>query len=215
MLIVIEGADGTGKNTQRKLLVDRLSKRGLEVKYHHYPDYDYDYGKMIRSYLDRAREMSVGELLLVYLVDMIKDKSKIAQELDEGNIVILDRYFFSTVAYQSTGGFEYEKAKKIVKLLDLKMPDVVFYLNVPVEISMERKDKQRMLEENRKGDRHEADKSLHRNIRKYYKMMIKEGFGSKKWFVIDAARKPKEVHASIMKALDPMLDKAHAVRKIA
>jgi dTMP kinase len=215
MLIVIEGADGTGKNTQRELLVNRLSKEGFNVKYHHYPDYDYDYGKMIRSYLDRAREMNVAELLMVYLVDMIKDKSRMPQELDDGSIVIFDRYFFSTIAYQSSGGFDYEKAKKMVKLLDLKMPDVVFYLDVPVEISMERKDRQRMLEENRKGDRHESDKSLHKNIRKYYKQMMKEGFGSRNWITIDAARKPKEVHASIMKALTPMLEKAHAARKIA
>jgi dTMP kinase len=214
MLIVIEGADGTGKNMQRELLVNRLSKEGVDVKYHHYPDYDYDYGKMIRSYLDRAREMSVEELFLVYLVDMIKDKPRIAQELYEGNTVILDRYFFSTLAYQSASGFDYEKAKEIVKLLGLKMPDVSFYLDIPVEISMGRKERQRILEEKRNGDRHEADKTLQENTQKYYKRIVKEGFGSRRWIVIDATKKPKEVHGLIMKALAPMLEKAHAARKI-
>jgi dTMP kinase len=208
MLVVIEGVDGTGKNTQRKLLEEHLRKQGLKVIYYHYPDYDHEYGKMLRSYLDLERELTVKELFLLYLADMVKDSKQVEKQIDEGNIIIMDRYFFSTVAYQSSSGFDYEHAKQVQDIFDLRKPDLAFHIDMPVDLAMKRKDMQRVNEENRLSDRHERDSLLQEKVRALYRRIVSEGFGAKKWVVVDGSRSPEEIHKAIADSVDSLLAKA-------
>lgn len=215
MLIVLEGVDGTGKNTQRKLLEEHLTGRGLNVRYRHYPDYDHEYGKLLRSYLELERELDVKEQFLLYIMDMVKDIKEVADEMNEGCIEIMDRYYFSTAAYQSANGFGYENAKQVIGILGLRKPDIAFLIDMPVEVSMERKDRQKVIDENSKSDRHEADASLQERTRKYYKKMVDEGFGASRWIVVDGTKTPEEISRQIASEVDFEVTKNESAARLA
>ncbi len=215
MLIVLEGADGTGKNTQRKLLEEHLSGRGLKVRYRHYPDYDNEYGKLLKGYLDMERELDVKEQFLLYIIDIVKDSKEVAKEMEEGYIEIMDRYYFSTVAYQSANGFGYENAKQIIGMLGLRKPDIAFHIDMPVEVSMERKERQKVIDENSKSDRHEADASLQEKVRKYYKRMVDEGFGASRWIVVDGTKTPGDISRQIASEVDFEITKNESAARLA
>jgi dTMP kinase len=156
------------------------------------------------------RELDVREQFLLYLMDIVKDSKEVTKEIDEGCIEIMDRYYFSTVAYQSANGFGYENAKQIVGMLDLRKPDIAFHIDMPVELSMSRKDTQRVNDENSKSDRHEADASLQERTRSYYRRMVEEVFGSKRWVTVDGSKTPEAISSQISKVVDSELDKTKA-----
>jgi len=74
MLIDFEGIDGSGKMTQSKLLKNELLKRGFEIADFSYPDYDSEYGRRIKGFLDAKLNLSIDEQFLLYLIDIVKNK---------------------------------------------------------------------------------------------------------------------------------------------
>lgn len=209
LLVVFEGIDGTGKKTESELLEKYITSRGLRVSHFSYPDYDSEYGRRIWAYLHEGREMEVEELFFNYLIDMVKDREKITRDLRRGNVVLIDRYYFSTVAYQSAGGFDYAKAKLIEKAVALPKPDLVLYFVLPTQVAMSRKRKQMQLM-GRAADRHERDADLQKATDFYYKKMIKENFGAKKWIVLDASESVEKVNKKVVAAVGPLLSKIGA-----
>jgi len=143
-LFVIEGVDGAGKSTQIKLLRNFLSDKGYECEYLHFPRTDTPYfGDLIARFL----RGEFGSLNNVdpYLVAMIyagdrKDASEIIRSwLNEGKIVLLDRYTYSNIAYQCAK-LQGEKAQdELMKwILSLEFvhfgipkPDLNIFLDVP------------------------------------------------------------------------------------
>ena len=198
-IIVIEGIDGAGKATQAKLLKEALEKEGKEVSIYSYPDYSSVYGERIKSFLYKKINLKVDELFMLYIIDMVKDRSSIIEAVNNGNYVIIDRFFFSTIAYQSAGGFSYENGKEIVKLLEMPVVDKVFYINVPVDISMQRKEKQ-------KGkmdvDKFESNKKFLSKVSTFYDRLKNEGFYAKSWEEIDGNKSIEEISYLIKKGLD-------------
>jgi dTMP kinase len=198
-LIVIEGIDGAGKATQAKILKEKLESEGKQVSVYSYPDYSSVYGERIKSFLYKKIEIKVDELFMLYLIDMVKDRHKIADDIKNGNYVIIDRFFFSTIAYQSAGGFSYENGKEFVKLLGMPSIDVVFYINVPVDISMQRKEKQ-------KGkmdvDKFESNKLFLSKVSTFYSKLKNESFYAKKWLEIDGNKTIDEISYLIKENID-------------
>jgi dTMP kinase len=206
-LIVIEGLDGTGKHTQSELLKKYFAEEGLAVKKYAYPDYDSEYGAILERFLQGKTKKTAEELFLTYLVDMVKDRESIERDLSEGKIVVIDRYFFSTVAYQSAGGFDHEKGKLLQNIVALPKPDLAIYFKVPVAVSMARKKRQRELQKDRQ-DEFERNNAFLERAEFFYEKMISEGFGAKKWLVISAEGGVDEVHARVIESLRPALAKA-------
>ncbi|EFD92317.1 MAG: thymidylate kinase [Candidatus Parvarchaeum acidophilus ARMAN-5] len=198
-IIVIEGIDGAGKATQSKLLKEKLESNGITVSSYSYPDYSSVYGARIKSFLYKEIKIKVDELFMLYLIDMVKDREKMINELKSGNYIIIDRFFFSTIAYQSAGGFDYDNCKKIIKLFDMPVPEITFFIDVPVDVSMSRKEKQ-------KGkldvDKFESNKVFLQNVSLYYKKLMEENFYSKKWKRIDGNLKIEEINDLIIKSID-------------
>ena len=198
-IIVIEGIDGAGKATQAKILKETLEKEGKKVSIYSYPDYSSIYGERIKSFLYKKINLKVDELFMLYIIDMVKDRSNIIEDVNNGSYIIIDRFFFSTIAYQSAGGFSYENGKEIVKLLDMPVVDKVFYVNVPVDISMQRKEKQ-------KGkmdvDKFESNKKFLSNVSAFYDKLKNEGFYAKSWKEIDGNKSIEEISYLIKKGLD-------------
>lgn len=198
-IIVIEGIDGSGKETQSRLLKENLEGKGKKAAVYCYPDYSSLYGERIKSFLYKKIDISVDELFFLYLIDMIKDNRRIFEDVKEGKYVIMDRFFFSTIAYQSAAGFLYEKAKELIKLIDMPRPDKVFYINISSEVSMERKEKQ-------KGkidmDKFESDKAFLSKVSGFYDRLKEESFHSNGWVEIDGNKSIEEIAYLIEKDLN-------------
>ncbi len=141
-LIAIEGIDGSGKNTQVRLLHHGLTSRGYSVYSTGFPQYESWFGKMVGQFLN-------GELgpldkvdphfsALLYAGDRFEAKSRIVTSLERGAIVLADRYVASNLAHQ-TARVPAEKRADFLSwiehleygIYDLPREDLVLYLRVP------------------------------------------------------------------------------------
>jgi dTMP kinase len=194
-LVVMEGADGAGCEEHSKRLIKLLKEKGIRAEKHQYPDYGNPIGDLIHDFLHRKHDFSPEMLLLLYGADMVKDRERIRAWLKQDRVVILDRYFTSTLAYQSMQGVKLDRILKFAELFDLPRPDLIIYLRVSPEVSMERKAR-----EKESLDRNESDRGFISNVLNSYDYLVKNNtFGQ--WYVIDANRPIGEVFADIRKIL--------------
>ena len=174
-LIVIEGTDCSGKETQSKLIIEKFKKENIEFKYFSFPNYDSPTGKIVggpylgKCYIcegwfpETAPSVDPKVSSLYYAADRRYNIHLVNELLDNGINVILDRYFYSNMAHQ--GGKIEDKEERLemykwlekleVDLLELPIPDIKIFLHVPYQISLK-------LKENRKEteslDQHENSK---------------------------------------------------------
>jgi dTMP kinase len=141
-LIAIEGIDGSGKRTQLDLLSKTLEAGGNRVYSTGFPQYDSWFGKMVGQFLNG--ELGALEAVdphftaLLYAGDRFEAKPKIEAALDEGKIVLIDRYIGSNLAHQ-TARVVPEKRDEFRRwiehleygIYDLPREDLILYLRVP------------------------------------------------------------------------------------
>jgi dTMP kinase len=183
--LVIEGLDGSGKSTQLKLLKEHLQRKGVPYKYLHFPRLEEGvYGDLVARFL--RGEMGSNDRVDPYLVALIfagdraDASSQIREWMDQGNLVIVDRYVYSNIAFQCA---KLDRAKDRDRLRDwilefeygynnLPRPDRNLFLNVPFEFTK----KQLNLERNGndraylKGvrDIHEENLEFQEQVRQVY-----------------------------------------------
>ena len=135
-LIVIEGIDGTGKSTQSKMLADYLRAQGREVIESHEPT-NGPWGRKLRE------SATTGRLTIEDELDyFLKDRKQHVEELinptvERGGIVILDRYYFSSMAYQGYRGIDPAEIRSKNEVF-APQPDHLIILDLPVETALER-----------------------------------------------------------------------------
>ncbi|ADT83182.1 dTMP kinase [Thermococcus barophilus] len=144
IFIVIEGIDGAGKSTQAKLLAKWFEKRGYNVVLTKEPT-DTAFGKLIRKLvltggregiIDGAKISHEAEALL-FAADRAEHVKKLIEpSLRTGKVVISDRYFYSSLAYQWARGLDLEWLINLNKFAI--RPDLVILLDLPVKESMKR-----------------------------------------------------------------------------
>lgn len=147
-LIVLEGLDGSGKGTQTALLSQALVKRGFPLRQVTFPDYGSPSSALVRMYLDGEfgsdpKEVNAYAASAFYAVDRFSSFSRDWKaDYDRGSVILCDRYATSNMVYQMskvpreewnqflswTEDFEYGK-------LGLPKPDLVLYLDMPIEVS--------------------------------------------------------------------------------
>jgi dTMP kinase len=141
-LIAIEGIDGSGKRTQLDLLENQLIAGGNRVYSTGFPQYDSWFGKMVGQFLNG--ELGPLEAVdphftaLLYAGDRFEAKPKIEAALNEGKIVLIDRYIGSNLAHQTARAAP-EKRPEFRKWIehleyetyDLPREDLILYLRVP------------------------------------------------------------------------------------
>lgn len=128
MLIVFEGIDGTGKSTQLHLLAERLGQLGYAVVSTREPT-DGPYGRKIRElFVDRGT-VSHDEELELFIADRDQHVQEvIAPALADGCVVLCDRYYLSTVAYQGANGFDPDFI--MGKNKDFPVPDLAIIFEI-------------------------------------------------------------------------------------
>ncbi len=134
--IVIEGIDGTGKSTQGKRLAEWFEKNGREVVLSREPT-DGPWGRKLRESAARGR-LSPEDELQYFLNDRRQHvEEKILPALAAGKVVILDRYYFSTMAYQGARGFDPVEIRRLNEAF-APVPDLLLILDLDVDHALAR-----------------------------------------------------------------------------
>jgi len=170
-LIVIEGTDCSGKGTQSDLLYQKLVSDGLNVYKTSFPMYDTPTGKIIGGpYLGKehiclgwfkegANNVPAKVASLYYAADRLYNINIINQKLDDGDIVILDRYVTSNMGHQAGKIKDKEERLEMFKwlekleydLLELPRPDIKIFLHMPYEYSKKLQKNRTELDEHEKS----------------------------------------------------------------
>jgi dTMP kinase len=135
VLIAIEGIDGAGKTTIARFLEEELKRRGYKAVLFKEPTSG-PWGKKLKeSYKSR---LTPAKELELFILDRKYDVEKnIAPALEQGKIVIMDRYYYSTIAYQGALGFDVEEIRMRNEEIAPK-PDLVIILDISPEKSVRR-----------------------------------------------------------------------------
>jgi dTMP kinase len=106
LFVVFEGIDGTGKSTQINLLAEKLRRLGLSVISTYEPT-DGPYGRKIRELFVNRSTVSHEEELELFMADRRQHvEAVIRPALEKGQVVLCDRYYLSTAAYQGANGLD-------------------------------------------------------------------------------------------------------------
>ena len=168
-LFVIDGTDGSGKQTQFQKLQERLDKEGIEYKTVSFPNYDSPSSSLVKMYLsgqfgENAKDVSPYIASTFYAADRYATYKKDLEEYyNNGGLILADRYTTANMVHQA-GKISDEKERE--KFLDwlwdfefnlygLPVPTEAFFLNMPPEYAFK-------LMENRKNKfTHEDKKDIH------------------------------------------------------
>src|SRR3990167_2135212 len=200
MFIVIEGIDGAGCETQAKNLAKMLQEVGKTVSLIKYPDYDRNVGKLIKEFLYQNKDLTPEQQFLLYTMQFVMDKKMIAEKRKNG-ILIADRYFSTTLCYQTLEGINLEMALDYAKNFQIEVPDVIFFLNVDPDIAIKRKHG-----EDKEKNRREKDFDFIRKTHKQYQMLVDNQVWTK-WVEIDGNKGIEEITKDIYNKLIVMSGK--------
>ncbi len=196
MFITFEGIDLCGKTTQAEILVNRLKNLGYDVIFVREPG-GTRISEIIRDILlsTQNREMTpVAELFLFSASRAQLVKEVIIPALDLGKVVICDRFYDSTLAYQGYGrGIDIEKIKIINELASFGLvPDITFLIDIPVDEIYKRKISEAGKKE---SDRMEnSGFEFYERVRRGYLEIANR---SERFVVIDGTKKIEEIGKQI------------------
>ena len=135
--IAVEGIDGTGKTTLARNIYRRLENKGFSAIFTFEPT-DGPWGKMLRQSFSAPGRLTSEEELELFIKDRKEHVKKIIlPSLEQGKIVICDRYYFSTMAYQGARGLDPEAIRKTNETF-APMPDLVLLLELHPEEAIKR-----------------------------------------------------------------------------
>ena len=136
VLVNLEGIDGCGKSTQSKLLLEKLEGEGEKVIILKEPT-KMPHGQKLWDMLHGKRKATNEEILELFVLDRKQHvKEKIQPALDSEAVVLMDRYYYSSMAYQVAGGIDVEEIRE--KHEFAPKPDVVLIFDLPVSVALER-----------------------------------------------------------------------------
>jgi dTMP kinase len=200
-----EGGEASGKSLQAERLAQTLRGRGLDVVSVREPG-GTPAGERMREIFLHAKEVSMTVEALALLVtasraQLVRDVIRPARE--SGAVVIADRYFDSTLAYQGyAGGADPEGLRDLQRFaVGPTVPDRTFLLDVPVEVIEARA---RAREAGRRWDRFEAqDRAFHERLREgYLRLAAAE---PRRFVVVRGDRDEMAVAADILREVDALL----------
>ncbi len=173
-IFVIEGTDGSGKQTQFNLLKEHLLEDNIEFKTVSFPNYDSPSSSLVKMYLsgefgENAKEISPYIASTFYAADRYATFQKgFKKYYDDGGIILADRYTTASMIHQAGKISDKVERKKFLEwlwdfefnLYNLPVPSKVFFLNMPSEKAQElMKNRDNKFTHDAKKDIHERDKN--------------------------------------------------------
>lgn len=129
VLVVLEGIDGSGKTTQARALLRRLRRRGYPAAFFREPTRG-RWGREIKRLAARADSLTPEQELDLFVRDRRENVERnLRPALEAGRIVVLDRYYFSTIAYQGAKGIDTRRIRRMNESFAVP-PDLVVVLDV-------------------------------------------------------------------------------------
>ena len=172
-LIVIDGTDGSGKETQMNLLIKKLEERKIDFKRVDFPNYKSPSSGLVKMYLEGdfgldAKAISPYIASTFYAVDRYATFKKDLEEYyRNGGVIIADRYTTANMVHQAGKIKDKEERKKFLDWLwnfefdifKIPVPDKVFFLNMPIDYVQKLiRNRKNKFDENLPKDIHERDK---------------------------------------------------------
>src|SRR5919199_3901308 len=191
-IIVIEGSDKAGKGTQSRLLVDALKLSGKVCVIIDFPDYTTPIGTEIRAFLDGKRNYPNELKHMLLSANRWEKKREIESMIDNGTIVILNRYYHSNLVYGISNGLNINWLLNLDK--GLPKEDLVILLDVSPNMSF-----QRAVPERR--DSFEMNRILLSEVNKNYHKLARKF----KWKIVNGEKTKEQVHDDIMKIIKKTL----------
>ena len=186
MLINLEGIDGCGKSTQSQLLMDEFEKNDEKTILLKEPT-NGKYGRKLWEMLSGKIEATTEEILELFVMDRKEHvDQKINPALNEGKIVLMDRYYYSTMAYQAAAGIDVKRIRKDNEFAP--KPDIVLIFDLPADLAMKR------VRGHSVADVFEKEEHLEK-VRKAYLNLENDPLVR----IIDATRTPEEIFDEVWK----------------
>ena len=200
--IVFEGIDGSGKTTQIQLLKDALQLKGILI-YNTCEPSERPIGKLIRKVLKKEIKTTNDVLAALYLSDRLdhlqNDEDGIVIKLNAGITVISDRYYMSSMAYNSLKSpmsWVYDLNKKA---MDIYRPDITIYLKLEVSKSLHR------INSGRETTELFEKEDVLTQVSNNYDQAIELLHPHEKIVIINADQDPELIHAEIIEAISSIL----------
>lgn len=206
--ITFEGTEGSGKSTQIELLADALRRAGHPVVVTREPG-GTSLGEELRRILLDSRT-PLGPEAEAYLMTAARAehvRQVIQPALIRGEVVLCDRFFDSTFAYQGGGrGLAIDKLKRLQDLaVGNTRPDLTILLDVPVEVGLQRR--------RREGNGNRIDSegvAFHQRVADWYRCEARSD--RNRWCVVDATPSPDLVHTAVLTRVRDRLGLAATVQ---
>jgi dTMP kinase len=202
LFLALEGIDGSGKSTQTRLLKERLEQAGYKV-YSTFEPTDSPIGKMIRDIFSGRMEGDHRVIAGLFVADrldhLLHSQYGLLKKLEEGHIVITDRYYFSSYAYHGTHMSMPWVIEANALAAELLRPDLNIYIDISPEESMKRLQKGRAALE-----LYETLDNL-KAVRDNYFEAFRLLEGQEKIFITESKETPEEVAAVIWEKVSSLL----------
>mgnify|MGYP001215062181 CR=1 FL=1 len=199
LLVVFEGVEGSGKTTQTQILRDKLHGMNLPAITTREPG-GTSSGELIRSLILEQEDLTpISELYLFNAARSLLIEQLVMPTLANGVHVIMDRFIYSTVAYQSYGrGIPLETVQAVNNIASHHLqPDIVVLLDIPAEKALNRRPNRQ--------DRFERETlGFHAKIREGYLTMARSN--RRNWLVVSADLEPEEIANIVWAKVETLID---------
>lgn len=187
-LIAFEGLDQSGKQTQAERLLAAFRAAGHGAEFLTFPEYTTAIGTEIGHALQGERHYDPDTLQLLYIANRFEFRPQILRWLDDGRMVVCDRYLASSIAYGQAQGLDAVWLTQIQSRLP--QPSLTLLLDIPPAASLNRKQVAR--------DKFERDLPLLGRVRESYQ---RQAGRDANWMPLDGARDKDAVSADVLTAV--------------
>jgi dTMP kinase len=191
VLIVFEGLDQSGKQTQAELLRDRLKADGRKARLLSFPDYGTSIGEEIARALQGEREYGPDVMQILYIANRYERKPDLQRWLEGGLVLVCDRYIASSIAYGEAQGLDPAWLREMQKFLP--SPALTIMLDIAPETAVRRKSVDR--------DRYERDLAMQMRVRESYRRQASE----QNWLQLDGERPRDAIASDVFKGVGSRL----------
>lgn len=204
--ITFEGIDGSGKSTQLRMLASDLRMAGFDVLTTMEPGGTPLGRELRKAFLETEEAVDPLAELLLFAADRAQHvRFLIKPKLEEGKIILSDRYADATFAYQGAGrGFSKDLVNQVIKLAtDGLKPDLTLFFDLPVELALERTRSRQNENSEAKNRMDDEKKDFYQRVREAYLEIAR--LEPERFMIVDASLSIEEIHRKVSEPINKFL----------